>query len=648
MYGKAYTVQAVAKTEPTETIYTCEIWQKDFAGYENNFDPASNPFTGQILASSDDVYEPILTSTFTLLIDTTDFIGTLPNFVDNDDRKYWVKFYNSGTTYFVWQGFMIMQNVNIPFTTGRIFLQLQCIDGLALLKNIPYVPTNPDINVAENLSTTITNCLNLINLPNGYGVNYTCGIYAQGLDEGISIFKQAFYPPRNWLASAPSPTPAGTAYISPFMSSYDVLTTIMLDFGCQIFQSQGEWWIGNVNERAENSIRRFRTTNANGVETVKVIQTHREILPYADTTTTPWHFQDNVQAKILRKGYPYFELKCPAAYAPNMTDNGAMADVVASFPRNWGTIGIAGVTFTTLGPYNAINLAPTGGSAPLRTVGTFASSNAPVYIGDSFSLNFLIDGQATISATPKCQVQIFIQTAAAVDWYMDTDGNWSLVSGKINIIGSTTGVYESKSLSSKIFPVSGTIRINYFCDNFDTLDCTIANQQLTFQSAYDYRIVRNPANVGSYKKQVQFQMGGPSDQFNPSQKGSLLDSSGAILQNWYRYQYSESFADLTSLIAQQYYNVQSRSVINFSMTTRNLLDLRSKSLPPVEIPHVIGPIDNLTVQDTTGTTLSVDGLYYLIGASDFNYIEDTLAGTILQSSNVDLSVTFTDNLIVKS
>ncbi len=236
---------------------------------------------------------------------------------------------------------------------------------------------------------------------------------------------------------------------------------------------------------------------------------------------------------------------------------------------------------------------------------------------------------------------------------MDADGNWAIpvfpaTIPLIPIMGTTTAAYESKSLSSKNFPVSGTLRINYKVDNFDTLTCTVANQQLTYSGPYDYRIVRNPASAGSYKKEVTFQMGGPSDQFNVSQKGAIVDSTGAMLQGWYRYGIIEGYDDLTRLIAQQYYNVQSVSVINFSMTIRNLLDLRTKVLPPVETPHVIGPIDNLTVQDTTGTTLSVDGKYYLLGASDFNYTEDTLSGTILQSSDVDLSVTFTDNIIAKS
>lgn len=646
-YGKRYTIQAVAKTEPTETVYTCEIWEKDYVSGLDAFDAAANPFKAQILANSDDPFDPILASSFTFLIDITDFVGTLPNFITNDDRKYWVKFYNTGTAYFIWQGFMIMDSVSIPFTTGRTFLQCVCTDGLAMLKDIPYVPTNADINALENLSTTITTCLNKIQLPDGYGLNYICGIFATGLNTGISIFKQAYYYPRNWLSTAPSPTPTGTAYVSPYLSCYDVLSIITKSFACQLFQSYGEWWVGNINERAEDSVRRFRTTNLNVVESIKVIQTQRQILPYTDTTSTPFYFQDNVQTKILRKGYPYFEFKCPAVYAPNMADNGSMAEVLTGFPRNWGAIGIGGVILSSLGQYNAINIAPTGGGPTVRTVGAFPVSLANVYIGDTFGFSFLLDGQATISAKPKCRLQIFITTPAIVQWYMDADGNWSNVNTYIDVIGNTTSTYETKSYSSKLIPVSGTLRINFICDNFDTLTATIANLLLTFETPYEYRIVRNPANEGTYKKQIEFQMGGPSDQFNVGQKGAIMNSSGVMLQGWYRYQYTESYDDLMRLIAQQYYNVQSRSVINFDLTVRNLFDNRTNVLPPVETPHIIGPLDNMTIQDSTGTTLSVSGKHYLIGACNIDYTQDTISGTFLQSSDVDLSVTFLDNLILK-
>jgi hypothetical protein len=642
-YGKAYTITAAAKTEPTETTYTCEIWQKGFSGSVQTLDPAFQPFTAQILASSDDPFDPILASTFRIVVDVTDFTGTLPDFTGTDDRQFWVKLYNG--SYYVWQGFVINDTISIPFVSGRTFLSIPCTDGLAMLKNIPYVPSNADINVAEDLSTTITNCLNKIVLPDGYYVNYCCGIYATGLSTSASVFKQTYYPTRNWMKESPRPSQTGTP-ISPFLNCYDVLSNIVFSFGCQLFQSYGQWWIANVNERGEDSIRSFQTTEANGSESVTVRFTERDIVPFADTTSTPWFFQDASQIKILRKGYQSFELKCPTVYAPNMTDNGAMIDIDSSFPRNW-VKSLTGVTLSSLGNYNAILLAPTDPSGPLRQVQCTALSNAPAYIGDKLNLSFLIDGQYTISATPKVQLQIFIVTPSVVFWYMDKDGNWSTTSGLIDVIGNTTATYEQISYSSKVFPVSGKLTITYLCDYYNTQTCVIANQQVTYSSPYDYRLVSNSVTDVSYKKQVEFYLGGPCDQFNTSQRGSLLDSSGATLQAWHRYNISESFDDLTKLIAQQYYNIQSNAVINVDGTLKNLLDTRSTVLSPKKIPHVIGSLDNVKFQDTTGV-VSISGKYYIAGATNLNYTEDTVSGTFLEVSDTDITVSFSDKTILKA
>ena len=100
------------------------------------------------------------------------------------------------------------------------------------------------------------------------------------------------------------------------------------------------------------------------------------------------------------------------------------------------------------------------------------------------------------------------------------------------------------------------------------------------------------------------------------------------------------------LIAQQYTNLQAQSVINFDLTLRNLLDTRSSTLPK-RLAHIIGTMDNVTIEDTTGTTLSVNGKYYILGASNFDYTEDVQTGTMLQTTNVDVTSTFTDNLILK-
>lgn len=652
-YGKAYTIQAVAKTEPNETVYTCEIWEKDFVGYEDTFDAAAHPFTAQILASSDDPFDPILASTLTLLIDITNFTGTLPDFTSNDDHKYWVKLYNSGTTYYAWQWYMLMDSVNVHFSTGVLFLQCLCTDGIALLKSIPYVASSDDINVEEDLSTVITNCLNKIDFPDGYYVNYVCGIYATGMDTSISVFKQSYYPIRNWLNSAPVPPTDGSEPVSPFMSCYDVLQKIVFSFGARIFQSYGQFWIANVNEQGNDGVRIFQTTNANGSETVSTRNTVREIVPYTNTTDSPWYFQDNIQTKILRKGYPKIELNHTIGFSPQCIDNGCFERVTAGAPDNWTldtshSGGLGTITQFTYDQFYGFAL-----YAGTNYVTMQPNSVARIYGGDRINLSFILQNSSVIANTPGIQVELKIDVGGGHQWKYKFDAGYEnpvwvydFVDGWYNVTVNDTQ-YDTKSINTLAAPASGILSVIFRIQVATTSsDAFIANVRLTFDTWYDRQVVLSKVNsLSNYKKTVEIPLGAQSNN-DYSEVGSLNDSSGAILTGWYRYGITESYTNLMRLIAQQYTNLQAQSVINFDLTLRNLLDLRSTTLPR-RLPHVIGTMDNVQVQDTTATTLSVNGKYYIMGASTFDYTEDIQTGTMLETTSTDVTSTFTDNLILK-
>jgi hypothetical protein len=329
-----------------------------------------------------------------------------------------------------------------------------------------------------------------------------------------------------------------------------------------------------------------------------------------------------------------------------MVDNGNMAELSGGFPRNWSTIGIGGVTLSSLGPFNAINLAPTGGGPTVRTVGCYGDYGS-AYIGNTMKLSFILDGQVTISATPKVRLQIFITTPAVVQWYMDSEGNWSTVSTYIDYVGTTTSTYETVSFDSKLIPASGTLRINFISDNFDTLNCTVGNVIVNYECPYDYRDIKNVVTDKTYSDKVEFVMGGASDKFDYSQKGSLLDATGAYLNVWNRYGIGESWYVLNELIGQQYYNVKSIPQVNFSCNIYGLFDSRSSGGLVPKVPHVVGPSDIIKVEDSTGI-LDVTGKYYMLGSVTMDYANDEMEGTILQVSNVDITTTYTDNLVLKS
>ena len=105
----------------------------------------------------------------------------------------------------LWQGFLINDQVDVPFIAGLIPLKFDAVDGLALLKNSLYAPANRDINVLESLLQVVKNCLDKIQFPS-YNINVCISVFAVGMnDRGAGTqyepLSQSYYAPRNWLNS---------------------------------------------------------------------------------------------------------------------------------------------------------------------------------------------------------------------------------------------------------------------------------------------------------------------------------------------------------------------------------------------------------------------------------------------------------------
>jgi hypothetical protein len=88
MYGLRYTTQAFSKSNK---LYTAYIYEKDYSGPVDNIAAGFRPFEHNVLASSDDPFEPILASDLTEMLDITDFTGAIPDLTTRDDKKYHIK-----------------------------------------------------------------------------------------------------------------------------------------------------------------------------------------------------------------------------------------------------------------------------------------------------------------------------------------------------------------------------------------------------------------------------------------------------------------------------------------------------------------------------------------------------------------------------
>ena len=305
------------------------------------------------------------------------------------------------------------------------------------------------------------------------------------------------------------------------------------------------------------------------------------------------------------------------------------------------------VILTSLGPYiNALSLQPTGGGPTQRLATITANSIAKAYIGDKFTLSFLIDGQATPSITvPKCWVKILLQGPGPsfTTYWLDQTNNWKTGTPEnYNIFGNTSAAYESISISAPPMPISGTIIITWTCDNFDTLIATIANVKLTYDSPYQYRLVKNSVVDYSYQKIVEIPIGGQCNEFAPNQIGSLVKSDGSVLTGWYRYgKPTESYDDLLKLVYQNYFNIASKSSVNIQCDVMSLFSEIGDEVVPTS------PFTAFEVEDGTSTQ-SVTGKSYVLGNASLDYTADQLTATLLETSDTDIAATITDLSILKT
>ena len=540
----------------------------------------------------------------------------------------------------LFQGYILSDQVQMPFNTGYLGLKFTCTDGFAMLKNIPYVPINRS-NPNETLLAVILNCLNQIQLPNSYYLNVCISVFATGMnDRGAGSqyepFSQIYYAYRNWLTGTGANV-IGTVQTSPYMSCYDVLNKIATSFGCVIRQSGSDFYIGSVAEMAGTSIYYTKYNSSGGVVANGTKSINKTVIPY--TTTAAFYFINGSQHKILRKGFPDFQIKCAAAYSPQCIDNGTMTTLSYGFPYGWNFTPYGGVTATSLGPYNAINLAPTSGTPPYNVVSISPGVVAPIYIYDKLNLSFWIDGQATPSSTtPKCFLYIILNpTGGGSSWYVDQNGNWVQTSVAhpnavpYNVIGSTANAYQSFSVSTLPAPTSGTITLTWQCNNATTLTCTVANVVLTYGSQYQYHLIKNSTTNLSYQKILDLPMGGASDVGCMTQVGSLVDVNNLPLSGWYRYGTADNFDCLLRLVYQEMLNVITVQSVNFDC---DIMSIFGTSDP-------IAPFNSFQVQDSTGV-ISASGNYYLLGNSEIDYCNDYIKATLLQTSNTDLSATITE------
>ena len=614
-YGKKYIFTAVSKSGLT---YTAEMWENDYTGPEYNVSTGTSPFTLNCQGSGDDPFQPILPTIFTIRADFSDFTGPYPDLVSTDDRKYYVRVVANAGTYFIWQGFVLMDSISIPFTTGRNYVDIVCVDGLGLLKTVPYVPTSSDINTSESLLQIIRNCLQNIAYPVTFYINSAINYYATAHNTAESYIRKTHIFPTTW-----------TNNDFTFKNCYDVLQEICIAHGAQLFQSNGEWWISSVNERASDTLRVFRTDNTSATDTLSTVNINRRITPYQSDVLTPYYFIENSQTKVINKSFTSLEVVSDLDYAQNTVDNGNMLLLTAGIPTNWSrTLGTSGtfVMTTVSGVYGA---EITSGSTNTTLT---ALSCGVVNEGDVLTIEF----------QTKCNVIGNLGVEIKIDAGGGTFTNYAKVTSGAGAWGGTQYYddeitntnFQTRTITTTPAPFTGNLTISFRALSSGITNVFITNLKKTASSTIAKKqVLYNQTSNNIYKKSITSPIGGQFPLTNVSQRQSILSVGNNALITFSRFSGGPSYTTLAVLLFSQLYNIYGKANINLQFTQYNLFT-GSK---------VIGLIDNFGVEDTT-SIININTARFVMSTCIIDYINNTISGTALQVSNTNLPYTLVSSI----
>jgi len=641
VYGKKYQLISLTKNDTTAIV---ELWEQAYID-----DPIIYPVVVmnlQYLPKSDFVYEPIIASQLDVTIDVTDNLEQMPDLTTLDDRKYLVKLFINGTQ--EWSGFVLSDNVQFSYTTGRKQLSFNAIDGLGMLESMPFDPqvANTWIDyepvfliyiIKKALLQIGVLQLNIHAICSYYALNMT----TRATNTAADMFSQAMMPLNNFLLSD------GVTY----QNALSVLSYLLKSIGCRLFQARNKWYIIAINEFANETVY-FTEYNYNGVvQSSGTEDTHSVVQPFTGNTSG-MYFVNNSQTKIFRKGYNNFNWQSPVDYAKNYVINANLKKLDGvGFPVNWSyaTLGFtASVTLDTV-TYNTKNIfvMNQGSVTTPRYAKIFAT--VPTVLQND-KIDFLCTVYTADLNTIRGRLELTVTAAGGSPvYYYSSGGYWRQIG-----VG-TTSFYEFAPVTNTTanditfttppIPVSGQLGMTIILDNTVgySNSIKIGNFGITFNSPIN-TIKINSLNTtdNQYSLTIESNYGYPvytqdgiDRYYNNQALGTFYQYISAhyvACSGWFRYgKPTESFQGLIQLIFQQYINSFRRNLKNIDSTVFGIETSNGR----------YSAAKMLKFTDTDPSQINVSALSYMTGNSTINLVQSEIAATFLDISNVEIPGTIT-------
>lgn len=425
--------------------YRCEIHEFDYLGSATEIEATESPNQVSVQNLGDNKLLALIGSEATMnLIATVNF--ALQSLYTENERQFLVILKRNGSV--VWRHFIIPDNCTEPFTFPPYPINVNCVDGLGLLKNFSFVLNDGTIYIGKmTFIEVIYACLSRLGIPDMV-LNTCVNIYEITMTQG-----DAFDPLDMCYVNA-------ERYFKPDgftpMDCQEVLMSVLQEWTASIIQSEGEWWIFRPNEVALSGDLVFRRyVDGQRAYDIPTISKNIDVLlggeSEGEVLAPLFHINQDQQTMIDRAfknasiSYRYGFL---ASLIVNPQFTGWNGIVFPDWTRSNPAIDLSE---DPLGGAKLGNITPSPGPYEYIVTGTPAGGT----IGDI--LTFQLAFYNYISDGPNWQIKL---TNGVTDYWLLADGSWTTsFTNNANRSPTLYNFESSLTVQTQPLPITGDLTI---------------------------------------------------------------------------------------------------------------------------------------------------------------------------------------------
>lgn len=637
-YAIKYRITSATKSN---VISVLNIYEDGYIGDIINYPCISLQL--QYIPRSDDPFEAIYASLLNVSIDVTDDVDNMPDFTTLNDRKYFVQLLSGSNL--DWQGWVLSDNVQYMFSTGRKQLAFTAIDGLGMLERIAYqLPNDYSLTETETLIGFLSNCLLKLQYPLTYNIISGISFFADGMDNRIDDvaadpLNQTYVNYATFINDNQEP-----------INCLEIIRQISNSFSCRFFQARGNFYIVPITELAQDSY--YSTVYlSNGSVFGGFTQDLTGNIEGFTSNTSGLYFVDNSQYKLIKKGFNKIRFNKVIEYPNNYITNWDLKNYTVVSPTEsdafgWTEVKNGGFALIKSYPNKKYNtwLLEYGGVSPYYT--SVSPNFLPkVNSSDVLKINFDVVGIGTPVSGPDALFILRIQIDDSLGGvFLDDTKQWVNTTFNDHFYYVPFNPSDPKANVELVLPpapMSGDLTIElilcptpapYWKSTVGSVEAS--NFKLEVETYFKEVTTESfITDSEEYVLEIDLPLG-----FNDlndgffSYKGFLSDSTGATLKNWYRQEYPlETYRSLSELVVKQYSNCLNKNIINLDASFMGMQTTDGRFSGAMR----------LTASDLDPSQISVQNKKYIIGNLTIDLPNDVIIATLLDINPSNITTTMT-------